>query len=144
MISFELILLLLVVLIIAIFIAIYLVIKKELLIVFSGKKKEIIKEEIINLLREQGYRARGKGERIRVEKGFITSANLHLEQDGNDVNVFGECSLGFWGWMLLFVLFFWWSFGIATIILAAIFDYNSKNFATKTILPLLKESKLSK
>ena len=127
-------------------IALYIFEKKELLISFPGKNKEPLKENIVDLMRKKGLKARKIGTGICVEKYSIltlTSANLYLKQDGKQVKVYGGCNVSIFGWILLFALFFWWSFGIATIIVAIILDFNSKNFAQKTLLPILKELKIN-
>jgi hypothetical protein len=128
----------LVIFIIAFIFIIIILSKKYLLDSFPNKDASSLRQDAIRKFNNEGFRIKNKGKKLYVEKGTLTATTLYFEQKGNQVDIYRANTATPAAWILIIVgaLFFI----VLALIIGIISDNNSKDFAEKTILPLLKGS----
>lgn len=126
-----------IVLVIGVILIYYISSKKYLLASFPNKEVNSFRNESIQKFAEQGFKIDDKGDKLHLENGTMTAADLIFAQNGNQVEIYRQNSATVVAWILIIVgaIFFL----ILALIIGIISDSNSKNFAENTILPLLQE-----
>jgi len=115
--------------------------KKYLIDIFQNEEVSNFRQKTINILCEQSYKIKEKKEKIYVESGSLTATSLYFKQKDNNIEFYRTNTATPTAWILFVIGIF--TALIVSIIIGILSETNSKNFAEKTILPLLKNKRCS-
>lgn len=111
--------------------------RKKSFLVYQNENIEMVKQKIIEKLRNKNYILKVKDKKIHVEVSRFKALNLHFKQTDNDVKVFRENSESPSGMILIIIGVF--LFGIIALILSQLSDVKSKALS-RELYSLLQET----